>query len=634
MVSSDPRLRSIDAVRCMLAAIRHRGPDDERVKYANGATIGARRLAILDLERGYQPVANEAGDVWAVQNGEIYNFADVRRELIARGHQFHTANDTEILPHAYEEWGLDLVPRLRGMFALALWDERRQQLLLARDRFGKKPLLYAKTEDGLLFGSEIQALLAHPTVSRSVNAAAIADYLKFGYVPSPDTAFAEISKLPPAHTLLWRQGAVSLQRYWRPTFAPKSKLSFEDAADELRSRIDEAVRIRLLSDVPLGAFLSGGLDSSMVVAHMANHSERPVRTFSVGFRDHSYDELRYARLVAKAFGTDHTEFVVDASETDALPMLVRHLGEPFADSSIVPTYHVARVTRSHVTVALTGDGGDELFGGYDRYKAVGLSTLTADRLPKRIVAVLARLAASMPADVRLPHFITRVRRFAMTLDLPPESRYLRWIGYFTGPLWDLVVGDELRGIGNDPVRLLREVGLGSGAADEIERYMSIDMQTYLPGDLLSKMDIATMACSLEARSPLLDHELAEFVAELPARYKVSNGVSKVILRRAGKGILPEEILRRGKMGFMAPVATWLRGPLRDAFREMVLDGRAVNHGYISAVGAARLYNEHLSGQADRAPLLWALFMLELWFRECVNGTESSATLASGRAVPY
>lgn len=613
----------------MTDAISHRGPDDEGVACAGIATLGARRLAIIDVVGGHQPMRNEGGDVLAVQNGEIYNFAELRAELEAQGHRFRTRNDTEVLPHGYEQWGPDLVTRLRGMFAIAIWDDRSRTLLLARDRFGKKPLFYGSLPGAFVFGSELQALLSHPAVPRDVDDEGIEDYLTFGYVPAPRTAFVHLRKVTPGHLLVLRDGRVEERRYWHLSFAPKLRVSLPEAAEELRSRIDQAVRLRLVSDVPIGAFLSGGLDSSTVVAYMARHSARPVKTFSIGFRDQSYDELGYARIAARAFGTDHHEFVVDAADSDVLPMLVRHLGEPFADSSIVPTYHVARITRPHVTVALNGDGGDELFAGYDRYKAAALARATVERLPRPAARAIARGASAIPLSSALPRPVGRARRFLSALALEPEERYLRWTGYFTGPLREIVFGERLRArVAERQDEPLRRASLLTGAVDAAERYMAADVVMGLPGDLLVKMDIATMASSLEARSPLLDHELAEYVARLPAEFKLSVRTSKVLLRQAMRGILPVEILTRGKMGFMAPVSAWLRGPLRERFQDIVLSSDARSRGHVSEAGVRRVFDEHVTGRADRTPLLWSLLMLELWFRECVEGLPRPIPAAS------
>jgi len=624
IVSRDPAFREQPTLRRMLGAIRHRGPDDEGLASAGICVLGVRRLAVIDVEGGHQPMTNTAGDILAVQNGEIYNFLELRRELENHGHRFGTRSDTEILPHAYEQWGDDFVSRLRGMFAIAVWDDRRQRLLLARDRFGKKPLHFMTTKDGVVFASEIQALLMHESVDRAVDDAAIDHYLTLGYIPAPRTAFTHVRKLEPAHLLTFEQGRCSTRAYWKLQFGPKLAISVEDAASEVRRRIEEAVRVRLVSDVPIGAFLSGGLDSSTVVAYMAKNSSQPVNTFSVGFRSRPHDELTYAGLVAKQYGTNHHELVVDESQIDALPALIRHVGEPFADSSIIPTFYVARATRGYVTVALTGDGGDELFAGYDRYKAAALARMTIERLPTVVRRSVAAAAERIPRDVRLPQSLARARRFLVASRREPEARYVEWSGYFTGETRRLILGDRLRSRALEPgPDVLERARVEHNTEDAAETFMAADLTMGLPGDLLVKMDIATMANSLEARSPLLDHELAEFVARLPSTYKLSATTSKILLRQAMRGILPPRILARGKMGFSAPVAEWLRGPLRPMFVDLALSQAAATRGYIDGHATEALFRAHLEGRADHTRLLWCLLVLELWFRECVEPTRSA-----------
>lgn len=602
-----------ERVRTMLGRLTHRGPDDEGIAASAGATLGARRLSIIDLVRGHQPMTNEDGSILAVQNGEIYNFRALRAELELSGHRFTTDNDTEVLPHAYEEWGADLVQRLRGMFAIALWDERRARLLLARDRYGKKPLYYALIDGGIVFASEIQALLTQSGIARTIDETAIANYLVLGYVPAPATGFVAIAKVPPAHVLEFSDGTLRTRRYWHLPMGPKIELSLDAAAERVCDELDTAVQLRLISDVPVGAFLSGGLDSSAVVAFMARHSRNPVKTFSIGFRDQGLSELPYARIVAQAFSTDHHELVVDAAETDVLPMLARHVGEPFADSSIVPTYHVARLTRGEVTVALTGDGGDEAFAGYDRYRAVLLADQVGRLPPLRHLAAWA--SRLLPLDGS--RTLARARRFAEPLDLPWDERYLRWVGYFVGDDRRKIVGQRLKGVTSiDSSQPLRDSAELSGACEPVERVMAADVGTYLPGDLLVKMDIATMAASLEARSPFLDHELGEFAARLPRSQKLAGGRSKIVLRHAMRNVLPAEILSRSKRGFGAPVAAWLTGPLRGLVEETVLHPSS-DSGLVNRERASDLYGELRRGRRRNAPLVWNLLMLELWYRECV-----------------
>lgn len=612
VVSDDPSARDASIVRSMAGAVQHRGPDDHGLLEVGNATLAAQRLSIVDVAGGHQPMTDLSGRIGAVQNGELYNFLDLRAQLEAGGARFRTNSDTEILPYGFERWGEHLAEKIRGMFAFAVWDRVSETLLLARDRFGKKPLLYAEIGGGIAFASEMQGLLRHPAVSREIDEHAIGIYLALGYIPAPYTAFKGIRKLPPAHTLTMRNGRLNVHRYWRLSTLPKLDISLDEAAVELRSRIDEAVRIRLMGEVPIGVFLSGGLDSSTVVAFMARHVGK-VRTFSIGFGERHLDELPHARVVARAFGTQHEELVVGHDDVETLPMLVRHVGEPFADSSVIPTYQVARLTRPHVTVALTGDGGDELFLGYDRYRAA----LVADKLaglggPLR--GALALASRALPTGHLAPRSFSLAARFFDGLHESGPSRYLRWSGYSTGRLRSELFGGRLAasaGIVDSLVATAYDERVESVA----ERYALADTELGLPGDLLTKMDIATMAASLEARSPLLDHELAEFVARLPAAYKVSAGGSKIVLRRAMADILPPETLGRGKRGFVAPVDAWLRGPLRLMFEDLVLDGEAVRRQWVTGSGVRRMYDGHVQGRRDRTRHLWSLLVLEVWCRE-------------------
>ncbi|HEY8825805.1 MAG TPA: asparagine synthase (glutamine-hydrolyzing) [Candidatus Limnocylindria bacterium] len=598
-------------VKAMLDRLVHRGPDDEGIGVSEGATIGARRLAIIDLVHGNQPMPNEDGSVLAVQNGEIYNFLELKADLEQRGHRFTTHNDTEVLPHAYEEFGDDFVERLRGMFAIALWDKKRRRLLLARDRLGKKPLVYAEIPGGVAFASEIQALLTLG-LDRGVDETAIAQYLCLGYVPPPRTGFESISSLSPGSFITFEAGRLSEQRrYWRLSYEPKLELSEPEALERLRVEVDEAVRVRLMSDVPLGAFLSGGLDSSAVVAFMAANSS-DVRTFSIGFGESDFSELKYARLVAERFGTRHEEFIVEPSALEVLPRLVRHLGNPFADSSVIPTYYVAKVARERVTVALNGDGGDELFAGYDRYRAARVA-YAFDAIPGPIRSLAGGLTDLLPQAPWVPRAIRRARRLGAMVRLPKDERYLALVGYFTardGQFGELVQSRA------DPIGIFNSAVAEAQPTNDLERTLAIDTLTYLPGDLLVKMDIATMASSLEGRSPFLDHRLVEFVSHLPPRMKFRDGVSKYLLRTLMKGTLPDEILNRPKMGFGVPVGRWMRGPMRSLVEDALLG--MPERPLVDRAAVRRLVEDHLSGRSDQTPRVWALLMLELWFRYVVE----------------
>ncbi|MBA3431351.1 MAG: asparagine synthase (glutamine-hydrolyzing) [Chloroflexi bacterium] len=599
-------------VEIMLSHLTHRGPDDEGVRTSRGAVLGARRLAIIDLIHGNQPMANEDGSVMAVQNGEIYNFRELRVELEARGHRFETDNDTEVIPHAYEEFGNAFPERLRGMFAIALWDESQRKLLLVRDRIGKKPLVYAEFRHGLAFASEIQALLSLG-LDRTVDEIAIAQYLSLGYVPPPRSGFAHIKSLPPGTVLAMENGRLTDPApYWRLSYQPKLAISDTEALERLRHEIDDAVRVRLMSDVPLGAFLSGGLDSSAVVAAMASNAIK-VKTFSIGFADADFSELKYARLVAQRFGTDHHEFIVEPSAAEVLPMLVRHLGNPFADSSIVPTYYVAKVARERVTVALNGDGGDELFAGYDRYRVARYGA-ALDAIPKPILSMAGALTNLIPVANWMPRALRRVRRVGAIVPLEGDARYLALVANFSAR--DGAFGRRVESRANS-LALFRQALAESYPNGPLERLLAIDSRTYLPGDLLVKMDIATMATSLEGRSPLLDQKLIEFVTHLPTRLKLRGGESKVLLRRLMKGVLPERVINRPKMGFGVPVGRWMRGPMRTLVEDTLLampDRSIVDRDFVH-----RLAREHLSGRLDHTARLWSLLMLELWFIHVVGG---------------
>lgn len=614
---SDPR----EHVARMLGLLRHRGPDDEGAVSIPGGAFGVRRLAIIDLARGHQPMANEDGSVWAVQNGELYNFRELRDELVRQGHRFSTESDTEIIPHLYEEHGPTFAKKLRGMFAIAVHDRRRGSLVLTRDRVGKKPLYYAYDGTRIAFASEIQPLLALG-VDRAPDDEAVSEYLALGYIGAPRSGFKAIRKVRPAHVLTFGGGHVDEAPYWRLAFAPKLAVTEDEALDLVRSKLDEAVRLRRISDVPLGVFLSGGLDSSTVVAFMAAQGGL-VRTYSIGFGDKAFDELAYSRVVAERFGTDHHEHVVEPDAGDVLPELVTHFGEPFADASAVPTYYVARMARRDVTVALNGDGGDEVFGGYERYRGALLAA-RLDALPRPLRVGISLAAGRVPRHW-LPRRIGRLRQFALTLGMPAPLRYRRWVGLF--PPGSPIRGPRLAADAG-PAQYFAEALEDAADADPLDELLAIDMRGYLPGDLLVKMDIATMASSLEARSPFLDHELVELVARLPANLKIRGGHSKYLLRRLMKGVLPDETLQRPKMGFGLPVGSWIRGAMREQAHEAV--AALQRRGYIDPLEGIRLLNEHESRRADHGLALWSLVALDLWFRYVVDA-DAPASEARGSA---
>jgi asparagine synthase (glutamine-hydrolysing) len=607
------------------APLAHRGPDAEGYHQSGRAGLAHRRLRVIDLAGGRQPLANEDGSVWVTFNGEIYNFRELRSRLESLGHRFATQSDTEVIVHAYEEYGPEAVKCLRGMFAFGLWDQRQQTLLLARDRVGKKPLFFAEADGQFVFASELQALLQHPALRREVDLPALDDYLTYGYIPAPRTAFRGISKLPPAHYLLLRfdpgrpgPPATRIERYWQLEYGPKLALTEAEAAEGLLEVLTEAVRLRLTADVPLGALLSGGVDSSLVVALMSRLSGRAVKTFSVGFEERDYSELPHARRVARRYATDHHELVVRPSALEVLPTLVRHYGEPYADSSAVPTYYVSRLTRAHVTVALTGDGGDEGFAGYERYRGMLLAERYR-RLPGWLRrGVVEPLAARLPDPRARRSRLGQARRFLLKAGLPPVRRYAAWVSYFNPAqkqaLYAPAFREQLGGRQAEAWLFGLFDALPPGT-DPLDAVLAVDVQSYLPFDLLVKMDIATMASSLEARSPLLDHKVLEFAARLPARYKLRGSALKYLLKKAAGPLLPPETLSRRKMGFGVPVGDWLRGELRPLLEDVLLSPRALGRGYFRPEALRRLVREHQEGAQDHSFRLWALLWLEWWHRE-------------------
>ncbi len=600
----------------MCDVIRHRGPDDDGSMLTDGVALGMRRLSIIDLAGGQQPISGEDATVTIVFNGEIYNFRELKPELESRGHRFHTNSDTEAIVHAYEEYGSGCVSHLRGMFALALWDEREQKLFIARDRVGKKPLYYSLTRGGtLVFGSEVKSLLEHPDVERDIDLEALNAYFSLGYVPDPLCIFRSIKKLAPGHHLTFANGKVTTEQYWDFDYETPSNLrSEDDYLDELRSLLDEAVRVRLVADVPLGAFLSGGVDSSTIVGLMARHMDTPVKTFSIGFHEDSYNELRYARLTAERFGTDHHEFFVTPEICDVVDELVWHFDEPFADSSAIPTYMVSKLAREHVTVALSGDGGDELFAGYTRYQIEQGRRLFA-KLPRPV-----RSGLMQPLSRRLPHGALG-RNFIHNVALDPIERYLDSVSIYTGLKKEALYASEFKRQldQNDSVTsmfgsLANRVKTGA----DLDRLLYIDSKTYLPGDILTKVDRMSMAVSLEARAPLLDHKLIEFVTSIPASMKLTGGETKYLFKRAVRDLVPGEILDRPKQGFGVPIQQWINQQLRERIRDILSDARTRHRGYVDSAYTDVLLDEHERNRRDHSMALWSLLMLELWHREFVD----------------
>lgn len=618
----------------MIALLAHRGPDDSgtycRPWHQEGATapvpgvaLGFRRLSIIDPATSRQPICNEDETVWALFNGEIYNFRELRRRLEGSGHRFRTAGDTETIVHLYEDEGPEFARHLWGMFAIAIWDSRHRRLVLVRDRLGKKPLVYRLEKDRLLFASELKSLLAIPGVPRDVDPEAIDEYLTYQYVPHPNTIFRGIRKLPPAHFAVWHEGEMRIESYWQPDFNREIVRPWRECVAELRELLTDAVRLRLQSDVPLGAFLSGGVDSSIIVGLMnrLNGGDgSAAKTFSIGFSDADFDETAYARIVANRFGTEHHELSVDASAAEMLPKLVWHFDEPMADSSALPTWHVAELARRDVKVALTGDGGDELFAGYDRYRAVWISSII-DRMPWPLRSALAsRFWQHLPGSGRPRSIARRMGRLSAALNKPIARRYLDWIGIFGEADRAALYTDEFlsRLTDVDPAEFLIRAWRRAARRDPVTAASLADMTTYLPCDLLVKVDIASMAHGLECRQPFLDHRLVEWAAALPVRYKQRLGRGKRILREAFDDLLPAEIQRRPKMGFGIPLDRWLRGELRDFTRQVLLDPIAIGRGYFRADAVIRLLDEHQSGRISHGHRIWALLILELWHRQWVD----------------
>ncbi|MGH9874589.1 MAG: asparagine synthase (glutamine-hydrolyzing) [Pyrinomonadaceae bacterium] len=604
----------------MCAAISHRGPDDDGFYFSQSVGLGMRRLAIIDLKSGQQPIHNQDRTAWIVFNGEIYNYRELRDTLEKLRHTFYTNSDTEAIVHAYDQYGDDCPKHLRGMFAFAIWDERTQELFIARDRVGKKPLLYAQVNGQFVFGSEFSALLQHPDIGKDVDFEALNQYLSFMCVPAPLTAYQAIRKLEPGHSLRYRKGEIKIERYWQPDFSKKLNISEREAGERTIEILREAVKVRLMSEVPLGAFLSGGVDSSAVVALMAEESSTPVKTFSIGFEEQDYSELHHARRVAEHVGADHHEFIVRADALEVLPMLVEHYGEPYADSSAIPTYYVARETRKHVTVALNGDGGDESFAGYERYAAMRLAE-RYHRIPAVLRESVVRQAIElMPSSETKRSRIRDVKRFVQSASLPKVERYLRWVSVFDSQAkQDLYSEHFTRQTQSDSAAGMLDPWFaranGSGIVDAT---LLTDIMTYLPNDLLVKVDIATMANSLEARSPFLDHHVIEFAASLPEKFKLRGLTTKYLLKRILRKLLPAENLDRRKMGFGVPIGHWFRGQLQPFLRETLLAEASLKRGLFKPEAVKRLVELHTSGERDYSPQLWSLLMLELWFQRFID----------------
>jgi asparagine synthase (glutamine-hydrolysing) len=623
-------------VHAMCDAIRHRGPDDEGMLVENGVGIGMRRLSIIDLSTGHQPIHNEDRTASIVFNGEIYNFRELRQTLEAAGHRFSTNTDTEAIVHAYEQWGKAAIARLRGMFALAIWDRRRRSLLIARDRIGIKPLYYAEAAGRLYFGSELKTILCAPDVPRQLDPGALDHYLSFLYTPRDRSIFQGIQKLPPGYLLEWRDGTAHLEQYWQVPADETFTGTEADAKAQLHDVLLDAVRSHLVSDVPLGAFLSGGVDSSVVVGLMAKASGARVKTFSIGFDEPAFDELEHARAVARHFGTDHHELVVKPDALSILDDLVSHFDEPFADSSAIPTWYVSQMARQHVTVVLSGDGGDELFGGYDRY-VPHPRVLAFDRYSPRALRRVAAIAArALPHGARGKNFLRHVAR-------DDQGRYLDAIRFFGSDEKPALLSPDIRRelTGVDPELQLARHFARFRHLPWPSQMMRFDAETYLPEDVLTKVDRMSMAHSIESRVPLLDNEVIAYAASLPASLKIKNGRRKHILMEVAASLLPPEIINRRKQGFGVPIGAWFRGGpgeagrgdrLRELFADTLLSPRSIQRGYFQPAFVRQLVNEQLAGTRDHTLRLWQLVIFERWHRLYAEAPGKSFPL-SGRDVP-
>ena len=623
-------------VRRMCERMTHRGPDDEGIYVEGGSGLGMRRLSIIDVAGGHQPVFNEDRSIWTVFNGEIYNFRELREELETRGHKFRTNSDTETIVHLYEEHGAECVQKLRGMFAFAVYDRSQRKLLLARDRLGIKPLHYALHAGRLLFASEIKAILVLAPELAEIDQQALLRYFYFGYIPDPLTAFKAICKLPPGHVLEFENGQVRLKQYWDlPQYGTYSPRSEEECLEELEHRLEESVRSHLIADVPLGAMLSGGADSSTIVAMMARASAGAVKTFSIGFKQADFNEADYARRVAERFDTDHHELILEPNVLETVDSLSKTMEEPFGDSSMLPTYFVSRIAREHVKVALSGDGGDETFAGYERYST---------HLHHRARYKFPEWAGRIYRDCIHPWVPRRVpgKSLAYSVFLPWDHRYTEGVSLqpFQREL-GLLSPDFMKACSDgDPLREFRERIERAPAKDPLSRALYLDTKTYLPGDILTKVDRMSMLASLEARVPLLDHKFLEWVTTLAPEWKMRNGKTKYIFRKLGEKVgVPPEVLHRRKQGFSLPLVHWMRHELKEMIQGVLTDRQTFQRGYLSEAGVRRLIDEHVHGRRDHSARIWRLLMFELWHRNLNHWTaaqssssRNSAYSLSGRPV--
>jgi asparagine synthase (glutamine-hydrolysing) len=597
----------------MNASIQHRGPDDEGYYEDDQVSLAMRRLSIIDLHTGQQPISNESGDIWVVYNGEIYNFQKVRAALEQRGHIFKTQTDTEVIVHAYEEYGDECVTYFNGMFAIALWDARKRRLFLARDRLGIKPLYYWSGVDKLVFGSELKALILHPEVPRQVDLAALDLFLTLEYIPAPRTIYKDVFKLLPGHQLVVEKGKLKVTQYWEVPYQPITQTEAE-CGEILSGLIKESVRLRLISDVPLGAFLSGGIDSSTIVGYMSQSANEPVRTFSIGFEDDTYNELPYAEVVAKHFGTKHHVEVLKSDFSDLTEQLVTHFDEPFADTSIFPTFLVSKIASREVKVVLSGDGGDELFAGYDTYRAEKLDQYYR-YLPRPLrQQVLPRIAGWLPPQSAKKGTINKIKRMVEGGALDASLQHARWMMFLNSAEKYSLYQSDLRVTLNDHLTtdFFKDHFEKANCFDRLAQQQYVDVKTYLADDILTKVDRMSMAVSIEARVPMLDYHIVEFALNLPAHMKLNGGRTKSILRHAVKDLVPQSVLEKPKEGFSIPMKQWLCTSLKPMMLDLLSKTALQKHGYFNHAVVAEWIQEHLDGRVNHSHRLWALMVFEMW----------------------
>jgi asparagine synthase (glutamine-hydrolysing) len=602
-------------IKKMCDAIYHRGPDDDGIYVHKNVGIGMRRLSIIDLVTGKQPISNEDGSVWIVFNGEIYNHKHIRNELEARGHIFSTNTDTETIVHAYEEYGRDCVQKLNGMFAFAIWDNRKKQLFLARDRIGIKPLYYYFDKKKFIFGSELKSILKVKDIPKRIDLTALDNFLTFEYIPAPLSIFEDIKKLPPGHTLILKNNSISIQQYW-DLQVKANQFENKQAEQNLTELLQDAVKIRLMSDVPLGAFLSGGVDSSTLVALMSQVMDQPVKTFSIGFEDQTYNELNYARMIAKKFNTEHHEFIIKPNAVELADNLLQFLDEPFGDFSIFPTYLVSKMAREYVTVVLSGDGGDELFAGYDTYIADRMAGYYTKFPGWFRNGFISRILEAVPPSPKKKGLINRAKRFVEGMRLPEDLHHTRWMIFLQQMERELLFTNDIKGgmVEKDSYKFIRNYfnNVIPQSDDKINQQMYVDVKTYLVDNILVKVDRMSMATSLEARVPFLDHRFAEFAATVPGNKKLQGKKSKLILKQSMEELLPKEILYRGKEGFSIPIKNWIKEDLKPMMMDILSADKIKREGFFNVDFVEKLKREHLNGVENHSHRLWALMIFGKW----------------------